>query len=358
MRDCNHQNPVKLIWGPPGTGKTKIVGVLLHALLKVRCRTLTCAPTNIAVLEVTTRLLSLARASQEYDPYGLGDIVLFGNGKRMKSYDRFHPNKRMKFGERKDLLDVFLDYRVDVLVKCFAPLSGWRNGLESMVSLLDDPKSQYEIYLEKKEDEKRQDDDDDPLTFEKFLKKRFCSIHEQLKFCMVNLYTHLPTSLLPLEVVKMIRRALTLLKSLETLLRGVSVANEGLLQVFNNFEDLGSSLGCLVKLSMRKESLQILRYLTLSLKSSIPDLTSDELIKNFCLANACLVFSTTSSSAKLYSTEGSMEFLVIDEAAQLKECESAIPLQLSGVRHAILIGDERQLPAMVKSEVRVLSLVH
>jgi senataxin len=89
MRDCNHQNPVKLIWGPPGTGKTKTVGVLLHALLKVKCRTLTCAPTNIAVLEVTTRLLWLARASQEYNPYGLGDIVLFGNGKRMKIYDRF-----------------------------------------------------------------------------------------------------------------------------------------------------------------------------------------------------------------------------------------------------------------------------
>jgi len=69
------------------------------------------------------------------------------------------------------------------------------------------------------------------------------------------------------------------------------------------------------------------------------------------------VFSTTSSSAKLYSTEGSMEFLVIDEAAQLKECETTIPLQLSGIRHAILIGDETQLPPLVKSKVRVLSLV-
>jgi superfamily I DNA and/or RNA helicase len=43
--------------------------------------------------------------------------------------------------------------------------------------------------------------------------------------------------------------------------------------------------------------------------------------------------------------------LVIDEAAQLKECESTIPLQLFGLHHAILIGDERQLPAIVNSEV-------
>jgi senataxin len=358
MRDCNHRNPVRLIWGPPGTGKTKTVGVLLHALLKVKCRTLTCAPTNIAVLEVTTRLLRLVGASQEYDLYGLGDIVLFGNGKRMKIYDRFHPNKRMTFGERKDLLDVFLDYRVDVLLKCFAPLSGWRNGLESMVSLLDDPKSQYGIYLKKKEDEqgkeekrkedkrkeekrkqdkrkeeKRKDDDDDPLTFEEFLKKTFCSIHEQLKFCMVNLYTHLPTSLIPLEVVKRIIRALDLLKSLETVLRRE---------------------GWSTKLSGREECLHIMRYLTLSLASSIPNLSPDNyLIKNFCLANASLVFCTVSSSAKLHRIEGRkpLEFLVIDEAAQLKECETAIPFQLSGVRHAILIGDERQLPPLVKSKV-------
>jgi senataxin len=46
-----------------------------------------------------------------------------------------------------------------------------------------------------------------------------------------------------------------------------------------------------------------------------------------------------------------VEFLVIDEAAQLKECESAIPLQLLGLKRCILIGDERQLPALVKSKV-------
>ncbi|KAJ7960006.1 p-loop nucleoside triphosphate hydrolase superfamily protein [Quillaja saponaria] len=44
----------------------------------------------------------------------------------------------------------------------------------------------------------------------------------------------------------------------------------------------------------------------------------------------------------------SLEYLVIDEAAQLKECESTIPLQLPGLRHVVLIGDERQLSAVVK----------
>lgn len=49
--------------------------------------------------------------------------------------------------------------------------------------------------------------------------------------------------------------------------------------------------------------------------------------------------------------EAAFEVMVIDEAAQLKECESAIQLQVSGLSHAVPVGDEKQLPAMVKSDV-------
>ena len=128
-RKCNHQNTVKLIWGPPGTGKTKTVGSLLFCLLKMKCRTLTCAPTNTAVLEVTQRLLKNVTESLEYDTYGLGDILLFGNG------------KRMKIGDRHDLLDVFLDNRVSILYECLVPSTGWKDSLLSMISFLKDRKS-------------------------------------------------------------------------------------------------------------------------------------------------------------------------------------------------------------------------
>ncbi|CAK9309637.1 unnamed protein product [Citrullus colocynthis] len=46
-----------------------------------------------------------------------------------------------------------------------------------------------------------------------------------------------------------------------------------------------------------------------------------------------------------------LETLVIDEAAQLKECEAALPLQVPSIKHAILIGDECQLPAVVESKI-------
>lgn len=405
MRECHHNDSIKLIWGPPGTGKTKTVASLLFSLLKFKTRTLTCAPTNTAVLEVAARLQNLVKESLEYDTYGFGDIVVFiGNRSRMK-VDWYH-----------GLQDLLLDHRVDNLVKCFAPSTGWKYYLESMISLLKDPTNQYGFYKLGMDDEeeadlmsleefvkkkyryvehayglykqfvKKNDDpltleqcvkkNDDSLTLEQFVKKkysnieeqyhlykgdkknrvmtleqffkhRFSFIGEQLKVYMQTLYTHLPTSLIPFEEVKKISVALDLLKSLEN-----SLSKTKLKETLNDYEDATaeSIIECLGRLSKREECLSILRSLSQTI--SLPNMTDKYEISKFCLMNACLVFCTATSSTKLF-TEGMkpVQFLVIDEAAMLKECESAIPLQLPGLKHAILIGDERQLPAVVKSQV-------
>uniref|UniRef100_A0A2N9I655 DNA2/NAM7 helicase-like C-terminal domain-containing protein n=1 Tax=Fagus sylvatica TaxID=28930 RepID=A0A2N9I655_FAGSY len=170
-RECNHQNTVKTNMGPSGNWE------------------------NQDILEVTQRLLKNVTESLEYDTYGLGDIVLFGN------------EERMKIGDRHDLLDIFLDNRVCILYDCLVSSSGWKD-----------------------------------------------------------------------------------------------------------FKDVWE-------------------------------------IKKFCLENSCLTFCTVSSSAKLHEVMARWDLLVIDEGSQIKECESIIPLQLPGLRHAVLIGDERQLPAMVKSKI-------
>lgn len=385
---------MKLIWGPPGTGKTKTTASLLYSLLKLHIRTLTCAPTNTAVLEVAERLHRIVKdSSVEYDTYGFGDIVLFGNSSRMKVevYQGFR--------------DVFLDFRVEKLLKCFAPLTGWTHSLESMTNLLEDPQAQYRLYLirENVDDEehdlmsleefakekssyiedlcrlhnlmKEKEDDDGPLTLEQyvkdyysdiekqynsykldernkvitleqFVKSRFSSIKESLQFCMRTLYTHLPTSSISLEVVKSILRALDLLKYIERFMRQTNVKNEFAdNEVGESIDNIfgGSSFA-------RQECIKILKSLSQSV--TLPMITEKYLLANFCLSNACLVFCTATSSTRLY-IEGMtpLQLLVIDEAAQLKECESTIPLQVPGLQHAILIGDERQLPALVKSEV-------
>ncbi|XP_062002417.1 uncharacterized protein LOC133720228 isoform X1 [Rosa rugosa] len=345
---CRHQNSVKLIWGPPGTGKTKTMSLTLFALFQLKCRTLTCTPTNIAVLEVAARLRRLVNQSLEYGRYGLGDIVLFGN------------KKRMKIDNNDDLRDIFLDHRVKILIKCLVPLSGWKHLLESMIHLLDDPEEQYSLYLEKRAEKQKQNaqkneednrkhngDEDYPLTYEEFVKNEFDSISQELKICMVDLYTHLPTSCISLKVVKDMVRALGLLKSIKSSLHTTVVANEGLKLVLKDSKVPGSIVGCLPQL--RTECTNTLK--SLPMEFSVP--INKYALMNFCLENACLIFCTASTSSKLHDVAGTrpLELLVIDEAAQLKECESAIPLQLSGLRHAILVGDERQLPAMVQSKI-------
>ncbi|XP_021747588.1 helicase sen1-like [Chenopodium quinoa] len=374
MRKCSHKKDnVKLIWGPPGTGKTKTVASLLFLLFRLKCRTLACAPTNIAVLQVAKRLMDILSQSLKYDTYGLGDVVLFGN------------SERMKVDEHDELLNVFLDYRAEVLSKCLSPINGWKHTLDSMISLLEEPEEQYQKYLrdrtvlddDEEEDESDDDSDDSSerdsakckglkrddrrkhwsevidqsmkrsnknskdqkyrsydnlLSYEEFVKQRFFYVGERLAFLMKNLYTHLPTSFISLDAVK---------------------SMISLIELFNILRDAREKIGHNHKLTMkRNEFVQILKSLPEYFSVPILAYSDIQTIKDFCLKNAHLIFCTASSSAKM-QTEGMepVELLVIDEAAQIKECESLIPLQIPGLKNAILIGDDKQLPAMVQSKV-------
>ncbi|GER34867.1 P-loop containing nucleoside triphosphatehydrolases superfamily protein [Striga asiatica] len=370
LAQCGHRITVKLMWGPPGTGKTKTVATLVSALLKTRHRTLACAPTNIAIIGVAKRLvtclLGINSIPAGHDTYGLGDVILFGNG------------KRMKIDEHEELHDVFLDDRVSVLAKCFAPITGWKGSLNEMINLLADPIGQYQRYRDGGSDDE-EDDASKPSsgwlswfwrkliiqdvkemkkkiprpqkvdaqywTFEEFVTNTFIAVRDRLIDCEAGLSTHLPTSCLSLEILKKMIEVLDMLRLFETHL----LINAG----FGNnlhFEQalVGSENATLCKI--RLECLNGLRFLRE--KFQVPLLQEYFAIKQFCLQNACLIFCTVSSSAKLH-TEGMtpLELVIIDEAAQLKECESCIPLQLNGVRHAILVGDEKQLPAMVISKI-------
>ncbi|KAL0349341.1 UNVERIFIED_CONTAM: Helicase SEN1 [Sesamum angustifolium] len=86
----------------------------------------------------------------------------------------------------------------------------------------------------------------------------------------------------------------------------------------------------------RSQCLSILRSLQASLdKLSLPVVTNIASTTEFCFQKASLIFCTTSSSYKLHSFDVEpFKLLVIDEAAQVKECESIIALQIPDVRHA------------------------
>ncbi|KAK4406232.1 Regulator of nonsense transcripts 1 [Sesamum angolense] len=138
--ECNHKSSVELIWGPPGTGKTTTLSILLYTLLKMNVRTLICAPTNVAIKELASRLIALVRNSVEAEyeksffPCPLGDMLIFGN------------KDRLKVGS--DIEEISLDYRLERLSHCLVPQTGWRHCVATMLGFLEDCVSQYQIYMD------------------------------------------------------------------------------------------------------------------------------------------------------------------------------------------------------------------
>ncbi|CAH2071519.1 unnamed protein product, partial [Thlaspi arvense] len=361
--DCG-KTSVRLIWGPPGTGKTKTVATLLFALLKLRCKTVVCAPTNTAVVEVASRLLALCKesSSSEHSTYGLRNIVLAGNRVRM--------GIDSKNGH---LLDVFLDHRMSILSELLSSLSGWELSLTSFIDFLEKSESNYKRHLLLSQKRERKEDGNSKsilTSFGEFVKKMFCGSSEDLdhkkeegkrkekiltfgefikeKFDslsegfekvmdhimdhMVDLCTHLPKSLISSNDFK------KMMKAREALRHATYYLNENSSK--DDFKIESFVLYCLQPLRL------------LPRRFEIPTLLQDEDRKRYCLQNAHIIFCTASGAAEMtVERTGSIELLVVDEAAQLKECESVAALQLQGLRHVVLIGDEFQLPAMVQSEV-------
>ncbi|KAG2287421.1 hypothetical protein Bca52824_047025 [Brassica carinata] len=325
--NCSHKNTVKLIWGPPGTGKTKTVATLLFALLKLRCKTVVCAPTNTAIVEVTQRLLALFKenCSSELATYGLGSIALSGN------------RERMGIDKKDDLLNVFLDERIAKLGNLFSPSSsGWDHILETLILFLQNTESMYSDYVDRFEEEEERE-----FTYGEFVRNVFNGLSEELETDMDDLCTHLPKSFISPGVVRKMMAARQALQRVRYFLKENSSGDE---LIEGSFK-----MDCFKRL-VTVDCLQALSLLPKRFEE-IPDLFETEDIKKFCLQNADIIFCTASGAAELNPARtGSIELLVVDEAAQLKECESVAALQLPGLRHAVLIGDEYQLPAMVHNE--------
>lgn len=92
-----------------------------------------CALTNTIVVEVASRLLRLVLDSSENHTYGLGDIVLSRN------------KKRMGIDDNDDLRNMFLDHRITKLRQLISPpLCGWKQRLESVIDLLENTKAKYQ----------------------------------------------------------------------------------------------------------------------------------------------------------------------------------------------------------------------
>ncbi|KAL3506739.1 hypothetical protein ACH5RR_032121 [Cinchona calisaya] len=352
---CDHNSFVELIWGPPGTGKTRTISVLLFALLRMGYRTLSCAPTNVAITEVANRVIKLVKESfKDQSAKGdlicpLGDILLFGN------------NDRLKVGS--DIEEIFLNYRVKRLVECLSPLTGWRHCMLSMIDFLENCVTHYHIYVENelsKMKEKKNEDEVEKIKLQsllEFARVQFKALMPPLRRCLIIFCIHVPKSFILDQNFQNIVHLLCLLETLEMMLFREAVTSDQVEELYSSDITMkDGSKECMHTSSLlcvRSQCFSVLRSLRSSLeKLSLPLVVNENSIKEFCFRMASLIFCTASSSYRLHLTDMEpLNVLVIDEAAQLRECESLIPLQLSGLRHAILVGDECQLPATIKSKV-------
>uniref|UniRef100_A0ACD5YN50 Uncharacterized protein n=1 Tax=Avena sativa TaxID=4498 RepID=A0ACD5YN50_AVESA len=391
---------LKLIWGPPGTGKTKTISTILWAMLLRGHRTLTCAPTNTAVLEVASRIVKLVRDFSNGGSGGcfLSDIILLGN------------NDKMKVEDSHDLYAVFLDYRVERLLQCFLPGTGWTSCLCSLIDFLGEPLTKYQLHTDKiiknrEEEEKRnisenadtknrnigkcnkgkghekdrcKNEGDKPqdvqvfvaLSFKDFVKATHKELAHNLCHCINILQNDIPRDCTMAQSFRCMSDVVEL-----TGLLGALVDAGGGDDQEAWVDDLGEACSlCSVssnpckKCKFRKARslcLEELMYLRNNLK--LPNCYDKRSIEIYLLRRAKSILCTVSSSFRLYKVlptddkldrqhkEAEMfpplELLVVDEAVQLKECEAMIPLQLPCIRHAVFIGDERQLPALVKSKI-------
>ncbi|TVU16031.1 hypothetical protein EJB05_39578, partial [Eragrostis curvula] len=348
IADCvsvmgNNYSSIKLLWGPPGTGKTKTISSILWALLVKDQKTLACAPTNTAVLEIATRIVKLISEYSDGSVF-LNDIVLFGN------------KKKMKIDDDNDLSKVYLDSRAERLLPCFEPCTGWGRCLFSLIYLLENPVTKYQS-------------NNKGETFKDYFKDYYNELSEKLCGYISVLYQDLPRNPQKEQSFQCMLEVLELVKILHDIINAYSGddiwSNELLESKIEDDVDpelWPSHLASIQVTSCNKSKfgsarslcVQELKYLSMNLK--LPICLDARSVQLYLLPRTRCIICTVSCSYKLYDapTESyptGIRLLIIDEAAQLKECETLIPLQLPCIRYAVFIGDEYQLPALVKSKI-------
>ncbi|XP_062224422.1 uncharacterized protein LOC133922916 [Phragmites australis] len=321
-------------------------------------RTLTCAPTNTAVVEVASRILSLLEDSSRGGSSGrkcfLSDVVLFGNEDRMSVNG--------------NLAKIFLDSRIRRLRECLMPGSGWTQCLSSMLRLLERPLVQYDRYVEEIDNEIKEELNNkskkirkiEKMSFKAYFMSNYKRLENDLRYCVETFRDDLPRSTTSEGNFRCMTEVPHLLNVFQNLL--LYEPDEQLQALFKSederycplFLNLVTQVHDGVSLELKEARSSCLQKLReLSDHFELPDMFDSRSIEEFLLQRAKSVLCTASSSYRLHYLQKAQTFevLVVDEAAQLKESESLIPLQLPGVRHAVLIGDEYQLPALVKSKV-------
>lgn len=404
---------VRVIQGPPGTGKTSMLVSLLSVLGSINCKTLVSAPTNAAVLELCKRVMKSffdvkAERKQETfsdfcENYGatnipqklsgpsapaLSALVLVGSKERLGG---------VVMGNA--LEKVFLPARVERLSEALNPLTGWKNTIQAVEKFLKEAPSQHKKMLESqrnvrtgklespgpngsnsntgqtvgkrtKSNKKERRKLKEVTSFWTFVKRTMAKLHGQMKYSCHVLTTELPrvhldvpTSLLMISACELMTKLMQILPS--NIPTDVSSWFSASTSIDALTEDLSrthlddGTTSDNIKWSFLYTRIQLLEVLGrkpghIFFKSAkYPEgrRPSPGWLKADCVQHACLVFSTVSSAGGPLLQDTAFDCAIIDEASQLVEAETTIITRRTSLKQLILVGDHKQLPATVISQV-------
>ncbi|KAL3687345.1 hypothetical protein R1sor_013654 [Riccia sorocarpa] len=248
---------------------------------------------------------------------------------------------------------IYLPLRVKRLSAAVSHSRGWRQSLQNVEKILKNPHSLFEAR-----------DPGSSHDIKKFLesfREELLCWGSQLNLSGYILRRDLPRSLLEPAFSRYINMICTAMADvLESLPSDFGSYNEP--QLWSWFlaasnQDPGGWCElsfCVKEQDHLRETVEKLLSLTSSpfkekVSARLSNLNEDNLEEK-CLRHARIVFCTIASAGRACTqNSGNFQSLVIDEAPQLAEGETAIVTQMAGLQQAVLVGDEKQLPATVVS---------
>uniref|UniRef100_A0A0E0J507 DNA2/NAM7 helicase-like C-terminal domain-containing protein n=1 Tax=Oryza nivara TaxID=4536 RepID=A0A0E0J507_ORYNI len=325
---CHHSHSVDLVWGPPGTGKTRLAAGLAICMLNLRLRILVCVPLK---REIHIFLKSL---QENYPSFNIGKALVLNN---LLDKDMCNIISETTLANRASEL--------------YVALFVWKAWVKEMAALLG-----LDMYCRKKcvhHDEDLTCNKCEPIEFSLMsFKKKFGNTAVELRKCSTCLIKSLSaTSLSDLDV-KNVNNLLIALSQFENLMQKSEISDYSVKRAFGitiavdyDFEDC-----CTAK------SLDQIRRTCLALTETVlssielPQLEGWSDLEDFCIRHSHIIISTPGCFARLQSLKmDQVDVLIVDKAAQIKENDLLVPLSIPP-RHVVLLGDHQHLQPIVKTE--------
>lgn len=387
---------VRLVQGPPGTGKTATLVPLISVLGSLRYRTLVSAPTNAAVLEVCKRFIGsltqdsestqknlmvpqqqemfsafcsrirgpagsqqagngnkLSRCSQ---PIQLWEVVLVGSMERMEALVKGTVLEK-----------VFLPYRIKRLTAALNPTTGWKGCVPAVEKFLTSAPAQFGHGSGKLKKTKSVNG-----AFWSFAKEYMKKMLSEMEKHLLTLTSELPRCHIDVKTSKAMTSTLELIRRIvnampreapieATTWFDGTMKSDALSEIMANLSLSGSqrsssnNIPQLTFLQAKEALLTALAsragcYLLVTKQNPQALQPKYEWLQSQCFTHATLVFSTVSTAGSPLMFEATFQCAIIDEASQLVEAESTIVSGKKGLKQLILVGDHKQLPAVVMSK--------